>query len=66
MTEYDDEDEDDEGLKLPFEAVIHITNRDAVVQLHSPWKVNSPTTSTGLSLCTCINTAVKSSQRHQC
>lgn len=47
MTEYDDEDEDDEGLKLPFEAVIHITNRDAVVQLHSPWKVNSPTTSTG-------------------
>lgn len=41
---YDDEEEDQ---KLPFEAVVHITNSDAVVQLHSPWKVQSPKTCTG-------------------
>ena len=38
---------EDEDQTLPFEAIIHITNSDAVVQLHSPWKVHSPRTSTG-------------------
>ena len=32
---------------LPFEAVIHFTNSDAILNLAAPWKVNAPTTSTG-------------------
>jgi len=42
MSEFDEDE-----VKLPFEAVVHITNSNAVVQLHSPWKVQSPQTSTG-------------------
>lgn len=36
---------------LPFEAVIHFTNSDAVLNLISPWKVQSPSTSTGTGFC---------------
>ena len=35
------------GSALPFEAVIHFTNSDAVLNLVSPWKVMSPKTCTG-------------------
>ena len=42
MSEFDEGD-----VTLPFEAVVHITNSNAVVQLSSPWKVKSPQTCTG-------------------
>lgn len=38
---------DEDEVTLPFEALIHITNSDAVVDLHAPWKVKSPRTYTG-------------------
>lgn len=38
---------DEDEVTLPFEALIHITNSDAVIDLHAPWKVKSPRTCTG-------------------
>ena len=42
-----DGDKGEEAQGLPFEAVIHFTNSDAILNLSAPWKVNAPTTSTG-------------------
>mgnify|MGYP001185964627 CR=1 FL=1 len=33
--------------ELPFEAVIHFTSSDAIINLAAPWKVMAPKTSTG-------------------
>ena len=40
-------DEGKDGESLPYDAIIHFTNSDAVLDLFNPWKVNSPRVSTG-------------------
>lgn len=42
---------DAEAAALPYEAVVHITNSDAVPALNKPWKVLTPRTSTGTGFC---------------
>ena len=40
-----------DSTSLPYEAIIHFTNSDAVLDLANPWKVGSPQVSTGTGFC---------------